>query len=176
VAAEPTADNPVAGEELERELAGRRLSGEEVAYLCRIAGWRGRDLVTAVAVARAESSWHDRAVNRTNEDWSLDRGLFQLNAGAWPAVTAEEAFDPVANAGYAFAIYENAGRCFDDWQSYVLDLHEVHLPTARAAVLRMRARKAGRPTGDAARHLRAAFAEARRVVDAQRPREETARG
>jgi hypothetical protein len=125
----PRADASVAGFE------GRRLPGSEVARLCFEAGWRHREeLVTAVAVAGAESNWYERAWHRNESGDSVDRGLFQINRESWPMVSDGDAFDAAKNAQYAFAIYRNAGRRFTDWVSYEAGTYEHYLPLATEAV------------------------------------------
>lgn len=116
-------------------FAGRQLAGPEVARICWHAGWRRRTaLVTAVAVAGAESHWYEGAWNRNGNDDGVDRGLFQINQETWPRVSEADAFDAARNAQYAFAIYRNAGHRFSDWVSYETGSYRNHLPAAVAAV------------------------------------------
>jgi hypothetical protein len=111
------------------------LSGEEVAKLCWQAGWRRRtELVSAVAVAGAESHWFDRAWNSNGGGEGMDRGLFQINEETWPSVSPEAAFDPLTNAQYAYAIFRNAGHRFSDWVSFETGSYRNFLPAASAAV------------------------------------------
>lgn len=116
-------------------FAGRRLAASEVARVCWQAGWRRRsELVTAIAVAGAESHWYEGAWNRNGSGDAVDRGLFQINEETWPRVALEDAFDAARNAQYAFAIYRNAGHRFSDWVSYLSGAYRNHLPAAAAAV------------------------------------------
>jgi soluble lytic murein transglycosylase-like protein len=55
----------------------------------------------AIALAYEESGFNVRAVNKNGD--SVDRGLFQLNSLAFPAVKAEEAFDPATSARYGLS-------------------------------------------------------------------------
>jgi glycosyltransferase involved in cell wall biosynthesis len=116
-------------------FAGRRLSGEEVAKLCWQAGWRRRtDLVSAVAIAGAESHWFDGAWNSNRDGGGMDRGLFQINEETWPSVSPAAALDPLTNAQYAYAIFRNAGHRFSDWVSFETGSYRNFLPAASAAV------------------------------------------
>ena len=116
-------------------FAGRRLPAEEVAKLCWQAGWRRRtELVTAVAVAGAESHWFERAWNSNVDGEGMDRGLFQINEETWPSVTPDAAFDAGTNAQYAYAIFRNAGHRFSDWVSFETGSYRNFLPAAAAAV------------------------------------------
>jgi glycosyltransferase involved in cell wall biosynthesis len=118
-------------------FGGRQVSGWEVASVCWKAGWRRRkELVTAVAIARAESYWYERAWNRNDSAELLDRGLFQINEEMWSTVSEEDAFDAGRNAQYAFAIYRNAGRRFSDWVTYQTGSYRHHLPAAADVVRR----------------------------------------
>lgn len=52
----------------------------------------------AFALCEAESSYTPRAVNRSNRNGTVDRGLFQLNSATFPDLAAEEFFDIDENA------------------------------------------------------------------------------
>ena len=55
----------------------------------------------ALALAYEESRFDVRAVNRNGN--SVDRGLYQLNSLAFPAVKSEEAFDPATSARFGLS-------------------------------------------------------------------------
>lgn len=79
-----------------------RLSAEAVAAAAYLGGFRSNDIVEAVKVAYAESSWNTNAAN------SCCKGLWQINLKAHPDMTAN-VFDPVQNAKYAYSIWSAAG-------------------------------------------------------------------
>jgi hypothetical protein len=93
------------------------LSPGQIAGYARAAGFRGPALVTAVAVAMAESGGRTDATNR-NRNGSTDRGLWQLNDGAHPWVTSINWADPAANASGAYRIYQEAGGSFRPWVAF----------------------------------------------------------
>jgi hypothetical protein len=57
----------------------------------------------AFALCWEESRYNDRAVNRKNENQSVDRGLFQLNCCSFPRLKESDFFDPATNAYYAMS-------------------------------------------------------------------------
>jgi hypothetical protein len=95
------------------------LLDEQIADVCRQAGFWGKGLTTAVAVALAESGGNPAAVNTTGNfpEASRDRGLFQINSFWHPEVTDAEAFDPLLNAHAAYTI-STGGMDWDAWSSY----------------------------------------------------------
>lgn len=100
------------------------------------AGFRGEDLVTAVAIARVESSWNPKAVNGTHY------GLWQISAqhkGKVPGWnTQDDIFTPLLNAQYAFALYSaraGSGEAkFADWIPFEKTDYHQYLDGARRAV------------------------------------------
>jgi hypothetical protein len=90
--------------------------GTDVARAAHAAGFPDRELVTAVAVAWAESGFNERAVNRGNRDGSTDYGAWQINsvhaailAGGDPLVLAD-------NARMARAVWAKQG--WTAWSVY----------------------------------------------------------
>jgi soluble lytic murein transglycosylase-like protein len=57
----------------------------------------------AFALAWEESRYTIRAVNRKNNNKSVDRGLFQLNSWSFPDLQEADFFNPDTNAYYAMA-------------------------------------------------------------------------
>ncbi len=110
---------------------------EQIASLARDAGFAGDDLVTAVAVALAESGGDPEAYNpETAAGTAPGRGsygLWQIYRAAHPDLDAVDLTDPPANARAAFQIY-SAARGFRPWSTYLHGLHEQFMPTARDAV------------------------------------------
>jgi hypothetical protein len=100
------------------------------------AGFRGEDLVTAVAIARVESTWDPRATNGSHF------GLWQISAqhkGKVPGWnTQADIFDPLLNAKYAFALYSarpGSGEAkFADWIPFEKTDYRQFLDVARQAV------------------------------------------
>jgi hypothetical protein len=52
------------------------------------------------ALCWEESRFKPWAVNRSNRDGSVDRGLFQLNSRSFPALTEKDFYNPGVNAWY----------------------------------------------------------------------------
>lgn len=100
------------------------------------AGFRGEDLVTAVAIARVESTWDPKATNGNHF------GLWQISAqhkGKVPGWnTQADIFDPLLNAKYAFALYSarpGSGEAkFADWIPFEKTDYHQYLDAASQAV------------------------------------------
>lgn len=127
-----------------------RLNYQQVAKLVYDAGWRGKDAQTAVAIARAESSFDTMETNFAGRDHSY--GLWQINMkdDLGPArrkqfgIASNEAlFDPVQNARAAFAIYKAAGNRFTDWSTYNDRKYTLYLNGAVFAVKQIEQGKTG---------------------------------
>jgi hypothetical protein len=93
------------------------LTPGQIAGYARQAGFTGPALVTATAVALAESGGRTDATN-VNRNGSTDRGLWQLNDGAHPWVSSINWQDPAANARGAKRIYDEAGGSFRPWVAF----------------------------------------------------------
>ncbi|WP_460406147.1 transglycosylase SLT domain-containing protein, partial [Actinophytocola sediminis] len=122
------------------------LSPRQIAEYAHDAGFRGRDLTTAVAIALAESSGRTTAHNDTPPDDSY--GLWQINMlGAlgperrrqFDLDRDRDLFDPATNAEAAFEI-SGRGTSFRPWTTFTSGAHEQFLDKARRA-----AAAAGRP-------------------------------
>lgn len=73
----------------------------------------GRDAYIGIAIATCESGLRSNAFNGANTDGTWDAGLFQINRiHGW---TKDELFDPVANAGIAYAKFIEQGK--NPWYS-----------------------------------------------------------
>lgn len=112
-------------------------SGAEVAAKAAYqAGFRGDDLVTAVAIAHVESTWNPNASNGTHF------GLWQIAASHKGLVPGwnnpADIFDPLTNARYAFALYSgrpgSGAAKFADWLPFEHDDYHQYLDQARQAV------------------------------------------
>jgi len=130
------------------------------------AGFPRSALVTAVAVALAESSCNPSASN-TNNNGTIDRGLWQINS--IHPYSSQCLFDAQCNANAAFAI-SSGGTKWKPWVTYNTGAYQKHLERAQAAVDRLTAserpvdRTVGDVTGDAFSDLTAVDAEGRLVV------------
>jgi len=106
------------------------LSPSQIAQYAAAAGFTGGDLVTAVAIALAESNGGDpNAYNAEPQDvpGSYGRtssgdgkgsyGLWQIYLAAHPEFAGANLLDPQTNANAAFSIYAIAGG-FHPWSTY----------------------------------------------------------
>lgn len=111
---------------------GEQYAPERLAKLAKEAGFTKQDLVTAVAVALAESDGWSKAV-LVNENCTTDRGLWQINDYWHPEVTEAQAFDPKRNAAVAFQIFIDSGD-WTPWSTFENGMYKDHLDQAREAV------------------------------------------
>ncbi|WP_416874770.1 hypothetical protein [Kitasatospora sp. SC0581] len=107
----------------------------EVAYQ---AGFRGEALVTAIAVGLAESSCNPLASNREGNtpDYSVDRGLWEINDHFHGEVSDACAYDAQCNADQTYRI-SNGGLDWHQWSTYSARAHLRHMEEAQAAVDRL---------------------------------------
>jgi Lysozyme like domain len=115
-----------------------RLSPHELAYVAETAGFSGEDLVTAVAVALAESGGDTEAMGRSDSGTSVgnrDHGLWQIS-GRWHGMKLQATWwrNPYANAQMAFKIWNDAGQKWTPWAVFNSGIYEKYLPDARIAV------------------------------------------
>ena len=121
---------------------GKTLGGIEVARIFYNAGFRGADLVKAVAIAQRESRFNTGAYNPdvTTKDKSF--GLMQINmiGNLGPArrkqfgiKSDEELLDPNVNARAAYAIYKSSNKSFHAWGEYKGMDSSAHTNSAAAA-------------------------------------------
>lgn len=91
-------------------------SGPDVARAAHAAGFPDKELVTAVAIAYAESSFNAGATHH-NSDGSTDYGLWQINSvHAFPEIASGTWRDPAANAGMAKRVWDSQG--WGAWSTY----------------------------------------------------------
>lgn len=107
------------------------------------AGFRGQSLLTAVAIAGAESGYHPDSLNNNPSTGDYSVGLWQINYydGLAPGRTRQ--FGPPsaltgvngaqANANAAFAI-SGGGRNFSPWTTYTSGAYQQHASEAAQAV------------------------------------------
>lgn len=105
---------------------GGQLSGEDVARFAYNAGFRGENLVKAVAIAYRESRWNAGSYNPNADTNDLSYGLMQINMlGAlgpsrreqFGLSSNEELYDPAINMKAAFQI-SSGGTDFYAWGPY----------------------------------------------------------
>jgi hypothetical protein len=82
----------------------------------------------AFALCWGESRFNPLAVNRTNRNRTVDRGLFQLNNIAFPKLKDKDFFDPAVNAYYGMA---HLRWCLDSGGSEVAGLAMYNAGPAR---------------------------------------------
>lgn len=107
--------------------SNRRLSGSQVADHAYGAGFRGSDLVTAVAIAGRESSWMTGAHNPNRSTGDDSYGLMQINMidsleayrlQLFGLNAKEDLFDPATNMRAAYKLYDYRNNSFYDWGGY----------------------------------------------------------
>lgn len=102
-----------------------------VANVLRQAGFPEESIATMVAIAKAESGWNPAAVNNSNRNGSVDRGLFQINSihqgNSWYPTNP---FDPLQSAKAAYAIWRGAGGTYRDWSVYNSGAYRQYLQPA----------------------------------------------
>jgi peptidoglycan hydrolase-like protein with peptidoglycan-binding domain len=120
------------------------MEDKQVAAAARRAGFRGDDLVTAVAVSFAENGARNPAALGdtliTDDKWGPSIGLWQIrslrNPTAWTGPDRlrdrTKLLDPQQNANVAFKV--RAARGWAPWSTYTDGAYLRHLPEARAAV------------------------------------------
>lgn len=91
-------------------------SATDTARAAHDAGFPDGELVTAVAVAIAESGLNERATHR-NSNGSVDYGLWQINSvHNFPEITAGQWSDPKVNAQLALRVWHAQG--WDAWSTH----------------------------------------------------------
>ena len=110
-----------------------QLSASEIAQLARTAGFAGSDLVTAVAIALAESSGDSAIVGDLEITRGGSIGLWQINLYWHPEYSKELLLNPEANAAAAYAIYANADHSFSPWSTYASGSYRRFLEVASEA-------------------------------------------
>lgn len=112
------------------------LLGVQVAQLARDVGLSGDALVTAVAIAKAESSWNSGARNVTPSTGDDSHGLWQINIRpeANPQYgPAQRLYDPAANAQAMWEIYDAWGKTWKAWSTFNRGTYRLYLNEARTA-------------------------------------------
>jgi TP901 family phage tail tape measure protein len=102
----------------------RFASGGLVAKAAHAAGFRGANLLRAVAEAKGESGWNERAVG----DGGWSKGLMQIYTKVHGWARGMNLFDPFVNMRAAKRIFDSQG-----WGAWHAD-HTPHIGAARAAI------------------------------------------
>jgi hypothetical protein len=102
-------------------LVEGNLSAQQIAGYARQAGFSGNDLVTATAIALAESGGNPNAYNPETKAGAPDGmgsyGLWQIYLYKHPEFTGWDLYDPAQNALAAYEVYSAAGG-FQPWATY----------------------------------------------------------
>jgi hypothetical protein len=128
------------------------LDALQVAVLCHDAGFAGEALVTALAVAKAESGFDTDAVGDAglvDDTWAPSIGLFQIRClhaerGTGGARDELANHDPAHNARSAIAI-SAGGRSFRPWSAFTSGAYARHLAEVRPACVSVDPTVAGVP-------------------------------
>jgi hypothetical protein len=117
------------------------LDASAIAAYAQNAGFTGNDLVTAVAVALAESSGNPNVYNpETGARGGTPQGkgsfgLWQIYLRDHPEFAGQNLYDPQTNANAAFAVYSRAGQSFNPWTgTYTTGRYQAYIPQALAAL------------------------------------------
>lgn len=92
-----------------------KIKDSEIAAAAKAAGFSGNHLVTAVAVALAESGGDTTATNRNNNG-TTDYGLWQINTVHGDLLKSGNWQNPIDNAKMAMAVYKKQG--WTAWYAY----------------------------------------------------------
>ena len=97
-------------------LSGSYLTANQIAAYAQNAGFSGNALITAVAIALAESSGNPQA----SGDGGNSYGLWQIDYKYHPefGIPGPSWYDPQTNANMAYSVYVAAGNSFNPWSSY----------------------------------------------------------
>lgn len=107
-------------------------AGGVVAKAAYDAGFRGDNLVVAIAVSHAESGWNPAATN-ANTNGSTDYGLWQINSVHAALLAHGDWHDPRFNASVAFQIWSDA-HGWSPWVTYWSGSYAQYMPAARVVV------------------------------------------
>jgi hypothetical protein len=134
---EVTDDDLIADDELDQAIGGKEdsaLSYVAVARLVKTAGvaCTGERIATAVAVAKAESSFRPQITNTVGNTHGIDRGLFQINSYWHPEVSATCALSASCNTRAAVRISRKATR-WVEWWTWKNNKHKPFMASARSA-------------------------------------------
>jgi len=102
------------------------------------AGFSGDDLVTAVAIALAESGGDPQAYNPEQSAGAAQGrgsfGLWQIYLTAHPEFAGQNLLDPQVNAAAAYAVYSAAGASFRPWSTFESGAYEANVAAVTQAL------------------------------------------
>jgi hypothetical protein len=114
------------------------LSPSDIAAVAQSAGFSGSDLITAVAVALAESGGNPNAYNAETAAGAPQGlgsyGLWQIYLNAHPEFAGDNLYDPAANANAAYSIYSASGGSFRAWSTFKNGAYQAFLDSAQSGV------------------------------------------
>jgi hypothetical protein len=131
-------DEAGADNELEQAVADGKADGAltyvAVARLAKNAGFpcTGERIATAVAVAKAESSFRPWITNTVGNTRGIDRGLWQINSYWHPEVSASCALSASCNARAAARI-SSKGASWSQWWTWKNRKHVPFMAQSRSA-------------------------------------------
>ena len=115
--------------------------GMQIGRLAKNAGFAGDDLLTAVAIAYAESGGDPNArgdrTDPSDPNTATSYGLWQIHFTVHPETyhnNPAELFDPQTNAYAAYMIYVKSGNAFTDWTTYNKGTYIAFLDRAQTEV------------------------------------------
>lgn len=112
------------------------LSASQIAQYAQNAGFSGDALITAVAIALAESSGNASAYNPETQAGTPEGmgsyGLWQIYLNAHPEFQGVDLTDPQNNANAAFEIFSTNG--FAPWSTYQSRAYQSYLTDATNGV------------------------------------------
>lgn len=115
-----------------------KLQIPQLIALAQNAGFQGDDLITAVAVALAESGGDPSAYNPERAAGAAQGkgsfGLWQIYISAHPEFAGSNLFDPQTNAAAAFAVYSAAGNSFRPWSTFKNNAYLANVDAVSAAL------------------------------------------
>lgn len=114
------------------------LTASQIATYAANAGFTGQDLITAVAIALAESSGNPNAYNpetaANTPSGQGSYGLWQIYLNMHPEFAGQNLYDPQTNANAAFQVYIEAGGTFTPWSTYSGGAYLAQLDAAQGAI------------------------------------------
>ncbi|MGA7791831.1 MAG: transglycosylase SLT domain-containing protein [Candidatus Acidiferrales bacterium] len=106
------------------------LTPAQISYYAQSAGFTGQALITAVAIALAESSGNASVYNPETAAGAPpgggSYGLWQIYLNDHPEYAGVNLYDPQTNANAAFALYSAAGG-FTPWTTYNSGAYQAYL-------------------------------------------------
>lgn len=109
-----------------------KLTPQQIAGYAQAAGFPPDQIITATAVALAESGGETTATNN-NSNGSTDYGLWQINTVHGALLNQGDKFNPLDNAKMALTVYARAGNQWTPWSVYKSGTYRAQINTATLA-------------------------------------------